>query len=427
MSSIITNTAAMTALQSLTATNKQLETTQNRISTGYKVATASDNAAYWSIATTMRSDNKALSTVKDALGLGSATVDVAYTAMNSTKDLLDEIKTKLVAAKQPGVDKTAIQSEIEQLQGELQGIASAASFSGANWLSIDSSASGYQATQTIVSSFSRGSDGTISIGTINVALSSTALFDASSTGSGLLENSAAELTNVGGLDSPTETAAVVGTSGEVQTLGAFSALTLDSNDEITFSIGVDGGTATNVTINKATVDAALSSTDGVIADATAFASVISQAFTDAGVTGVTVGTNAGAVTITSNDTTVNSDVAISGLASSDNTDGFGVTDIDVSSATDSQLDVYISGIETMSASVIQAASDLGAVKSRISIQSDFVSALMDAIDRGVGQLVDADMTKELTRLQALQVQQQLGIQALSIANSNSQNILRLFQ
>ena len=57
MSSINTNTAALTALQSLSATQKSLETTQGRISTGLRVATASDNAAYWSIATSMRSDN----------------------------------------------------------------------------------------------------------------------------------------------------------------------------------------------------------------------------------------------------------------------------------------------------------------------------------------------------------------------------------
>ena len=64
---------------------------------------------------------------------------------------------------------------------------------------------------------------------------------------------------------------------------------------------------------------------------------------------------------------------------------------------------------------------------RINIQKDATQSLMDSIDRGVGQLVDADMNKESTRLQALQVQQQLGIQALSIANSSSQNILSLFR
>ena len=70
MSSINTNASAMTALQSLQMTNKKMEATQNAISTGFRVAEAADNAAYWSIATTMRSDNKAMSTVQDALGLG---------------------------------------------------------------------------------------------------------------------------------------------------------------------------------------------------------------------------------------------------------------------------------------------------------------------------------------------------------------------
>ena len=72
MASIMTNASALTALQSLNSTNKNLEVTQSRISTGYRVADASDNAAYWSIATTMRSDHKAMSTVQDSLGLGAS-------------------------------------------------------------------------------------------------------------------------------------------------------------------------------------------------------------------------------------------------------------------------------------------------------------------------------------------------------------------
>ena len=79
MSSINTNVAAMTALQSLNQTNKMLTQTQGHISTGLRVAEASDNAAYWSIATTMKSDKQALSTVQDALGLGASMTDVAYT------------------------------------------------------------------------------------------------------------------------------------------------------------------------------------------------------------------------------------------------------------------------------------------------------------------------------------------------------------
>src|SRR3954447_20562243 len=124
MSSLLTNTAAMTALQTLRNVNSSLETTQNRISTGQRVATASDNSAYWSIATTMRSDNEALSAVSDALGLGAATVDTMYTALTSvvgdSKGGLTALKAKLTAALEPGVDRVKIQAEIKAIQADLK-------------------------------------------------------------------------------------------------------------------------------------------------------------------------------------------------------------------------------------------------------------------------------------------------------------------
>src|SRR5690606_38278916 len=195
MSSLLTNTAAMTALQTLARTNKNMAVTQNRISTGLRVATASDNAAYWSIATTMRSDNKALSTVQDALGLGAATVDVAYTAISKAIDVVSEIKARLVAAREPGVDRAKIQSEIASFQETLISMADAAVFSGENWLSVDSSAASYNATKSIVSSFSR-SGGAIKIETIDVDITATTLFDANAGGSGILD---AESTTAGGI------------------------------------------------------------------------------------------------------------------------------------------------------------------------------------------------------------------------------------
>src|SRR5947209_7733592 len=155
MSSINTNMSAMTALQSLAQTNKDLAATQTRISTGLRVSQASDNAAYWSIATTMRSDKLSLSTVQDALGLGAAQVDVAYTAANSAIDVVNQIKAKLVAARQPGIDRAKVQTEIKSLQDQLKNIADSASFSGDNWLSVDSSAASYNATKNVVASFTR--------------------------------------------------------------------------------------------------------------------------------------------------------------------------------------------------------------------------------------------------------------------------------
>lgn len=326
MSSIMTNSAAMTALKSLQATNASLETTQSRISTGLKVGEASDNAAYWSIATTMRSDNKALSTVQDALGLGGAKIDVAYTGLNSAIDVVDEIKTKLVAAKEPGVDRDKIQSELTELQNQLTSIASSSSFSGENWLSFD----GASQTKSVVGSFTRDSSGSVAVGTIDINISSAKLFGDDTVGAG-------------------------GTNDGI----------LDTEN----LYGTEAGFEINVSV--ATIDISTANLD----DAALLAAF-----------------------------------------------GVGYTE-----TVDDVLDQMISSADAAIASMTTAAADMGATKGRVDMQQDFVSNLMDAIDRGIGTLVDADMTKESTRLSALQTQQQLGTQALSIANGSAQSILSLFR
>ena len=224
MSSLMTNTAAMTALSTLQMTNKSLDETQNRISTGYRVAEASDNAAYWSIATTMRSDNKSMSAVKDSLGIGAATVDTAYTGMTAVKDVLDEIKAKLTTATGENVDKTKVQGEISQLQEQLKSIAGSASFSGQNFLSVNGNS-----TSSIVSSFSRNAAGGITLGSIQLDTAKTALFNSDANVSGLLEGSSATATQ----------------STDFTGLAA----TADGGT-LTFSIKKDGAaTATDYTIN----------------------------------------------------------------------------------------------------------------------------------------------------------------------------------
>jgi flagellin len=312
MSSLITNVSAMTALRSLSATNASLEKTQARVSTGLRVASAEDNAGYWSIATTMRSDKSALSTVKDALGLGAATIDVAYTATNSAIEVAKEIKNKLVAARQPGVDRTKFQAEIAELQNQLSSIGDSAVFSGQNWLSVDSSAAGYNASKSIVASFTR-SNGAVTIGTISINTANVKLYDTSATAVGIVDG----LRDVA-------TGAISGT-------GTFSVATL--------SISALTDSAADVTI----------------------------------------------------------------------------------------LEGYIKGADAAISEMTTSAATLGSAKTRVTLQKDFVSALSDALERGIGSLVDADMTEESTKLQALQVQQQLAVQALSIANQSAQSILSLFR
>ncbi|OJH54667.1 flagellar hook associated protein, partial [Agrobacterium pusense] len=174
----------MSALQTLRSIGQNMETTQDRVSSGQRVGEASDNAAYWSIATTMRSDNGALSAVQDALGLGAAKVDTAYSGMESSIDVVKEIKNKLVAAREPGVDKSKIQEEISQLQDQLKSISSSSSFSGENWLqaTISNGAGELKnVTKQIVGSFIRDAAGNVSVKTVNVDLSrNTVLFDTSS-------------------------------------------------------------------------------------------------------------------------------------------------------------------------------------------------------------------------------------------------------
>ena len=324
MTSIMTNTAAMAALQTLRTINSDMEMTQARVSSGYRVETAADNAAYWSIATTMRSDSEALSTVKDALGLGAAKVDTAYTGMNSSIEVITEIKNKLLAAREPGVDKTKINKEITELKNQLTSIAESASFSGENWLQNETTAAA--GTKSIVGGFNRDASGQVSITTLDVNVTSLTLIGAADESLGILTKE------------------------------------IDAN-------ALDPDAATTTARNYYLVD-----------------------------TGATTGTpsTGTAISLTAN-------------------------------TTDQQVTDMVRAVDSMLSQMTDAASNLGAVNKRISMQEDFVSNLMDTIDKGIGRLVDADMNEESTRLKALQVQQQLGIQALSIANSNSQNILSLFR
>ena len=133
----------------------------------------------------------------------------------------------------------------------------------------------------------------------------------------------------------------------------------------------------------------------------------------------------------SNDTSTTQLIGTSGIltghpSGASGSSGTDLLTFDISSATGGQLATYAADIDLAIAAITTAGAKLGATKTNIDNQSTFVSALSDAITSGVGSLVDADMNVASTRLKALQTQQQLGIQSLSIANQNSQLILKLF-
>ncbi|SNS53869.1 flagellin [Tardiphaga sp. OK246] len=431
MSSLMTNSQAMTALQTLRSVDANLSTTMNRISTGYRVSTASDNAAYWSIATTMRSDVQALGAVQDALGLGAATIDTMYTGLSGTVEVVSSIKEKLVAARTPGVDRAKIQSEITELQKQLKNTADSAVFNGENWISVDSQDPTYNSTKSVVSSFSRAG-GVVSVDTLTIDLDAIKLYDTTLDAAYITAHIAATTSTL--VFDP----ATVGAAGPPAT----------TTGTIAFAVTPLGGAVTTTTINV--------SQTSTIQD-------VARALNGLGIQGLTVGVNADGKTLeiknasttsiattSTNGGATGGTVALQPAATAnvatqkgvlDQTydvyknggwTTFSVANLDISKFTDSAsdlaaLETYISGTDKALSKITDAATNLGAIKNRIGLQQDFVKTLTDSLDRGIGQLVDADMNAESTRLQALQTQQQLGIQALSIANAGSQSILSLFR
>lgn len=95
--------------------------------------------------------------------------------------------------------------------------------------------------------------------------------------------------------------------------------------------------------------------------------------------------------------------------------------------TDAARQTFIGAVETAISSVVEKTAELGSAGKRIADQAEFVGKLADSLKQGIGSLVDADMEEASARLQALQTQQQLGIQALSIANQAPSAILSLFR
>ncbi|MDO5894525.1 MULTISPECIES: flagellin [unclassified Agrobacterium] len=428
MTSIMTNAAAMAALQTLRMIDRNLETTQGRVSSGYRVETAADNAAYWSISTTMRSDNSALSAVQDALGLGAAKVDTAYEALESAIEVVKEIKKKLVAAYSVGADRVKIQEEMQQLQEQLKSISESASFSGENWLQERIGNSGTLPAEEpivkkIVASFIRTSSGGVEVTTVDYSLDSkTVLFDLSGGKFGILDkeaifvgpNEAQVNVKVTAGTTTTTTGYVVEKLNDTQ-IAALNAATPDTNtDPNIYSDGTDTyyQVATNSWVKMAGTPSTGAGTEAAYTDGSG-----TDWYYDIGATPVLATDRSLSFSVTT--LNINELNSVAGVMNGMVTGG---------SYTDAEaLDVMVQFVNTQLEAMTSAASSLGSLQSRISMQDDFVSALMDVIDKGIGRLVDADMNEESTRLKALQTQQQLGIQSLSIANSNAENILMLFK
>ncbi|PHR91175.1 MAG: flagellin [Robiginitomaculum sp.] len=402
MSSILTNASAMVALETLRGINKSMGQVQAEISTGKRVSSAKDNAAVFAIATVMSSDVASFDKISDSLNLGSATVGVARAASEQVTDLIKDMRSLIISSQEDNVDRTKNQTDIAALRNQIDSIVNAAQFNGLNLLKGGGSVD-------ILSSLDRASDGTVSASNINVSRIS-------------LETSA-ELAGT--------SAVVAGTGLQVATGGGTIATTATETVTLTAGAIVEGYTLTialegidvtyvakaNETLNDVAVKMqALIEADQALTVGAWVVDITNVSDPSASDTVLSItNTTAGGLTMTSS--SFDGGTIGGGLA--------GLTSIDVS--TDAGAAAALTGIDNLLTTAIDAATAFGSAQKRIDIQGEFVHSLMDSMKVGIGALVDADMEEASARLQSLQVQQQLGVQALSMANQAPQALLALFQ
>jgi flagellin len=257
--------------------------TQSRISTGYKVSSGKDNAAYFQISTTMRSESNMLSTINESMSLAKGAMSTARLGAETLTDLAQQFVEKVAFASQPGVDFAAVGSELTALTQQMTTTISQSSFNGDNLISAAGVAALTAGAKTVTTGIARAADGTLSV-----------------------------------------------------TSQSFTMVDLEAQ--------VTALTAIATTVTGAT-------------------------------------------------------------------------------ATETELQAA----ETALGVITAQATALGVAEKAIETQQTFISELVDNLDAGIGAIVDANMEEEAARLQALQVQQQLATQSLSIANQNPQSILALFR
>jgi flagellin len=274
MLSVNTNYGAMVALQSLNRTNAELETAQNRINTGLRVAGPKDNGAVYAIAQGMRADVQAFKSVTNSLDRAISVADTGVAAGQSVSDLLKEMKEKALAAKDSAIDanaRAAYNAEFVALRDQITKTLANASFDGSNLVN--------------------GTNATIQA-----------------------------LANADGSSFLTATGRNLSLGGSIVTVATTSTIS----------------TAAKASTMIATVESSLNALNLALAQ-------------------------------------------------------------------------------------------LGTDAKKLGVHKSFIAKLSDELSNGIGNLVDADLATESARLQALQTKQQLGIQALAIANQGPTAILSLFR
>lgn len=402
MSSILTNTSAMVALQTMKGINANLNKTQADISTGKTVATAKDNAAVWAISKVMESDVQGFKGISDSLSVGNATLTVARNASESVTKLLTEMKGKIVAAQAENVDRSKLQTDITQLTKQIESVVGAAQFNGLNLVD------GSQTSINVLSSLDRSATG---VASSNIQVTAQNL--STSAGTALTGTALGTVTNPTGAPNATST---VGTFVIQGGAGALASNAFGANPATTTAL-IEGD-AIELTVGSTTGRYVVK--EGDTNDA--LAEGLRNALTQGGLNGsdFTLSATGGVLSITNNTNTAAA-VSVASTRGEGGLAALGSIDVTADPA------AALTDIEGLLQTSINAAASFGSSQKRIDIQNEFVGNLTDSLKTGIGAMVDTDMEEASARLQALQVQQQLATQALSIANQQPQGLLALFR
>jgi flagellin len=402
MSSILTNTSAMVALQTLKGINSNLNKVQSEIATGKAVGSAKDNSAVYAISKVMESDVKGFKGISDSLSLGSSTLTVARQASETVTDLLTEIKGKIVAAQESNVDRTKLQTDITSLTDQVKSVVGAAQFNGLNLVN------GSTSTVNVLASLDRTSTG---VSASSITVQSQDL----SVGAYVAKNVLGTSTGVSATGDSAGFTLNAATGTGTIAIAASGANAFAAGDKISLRIG---DKTASYTVSAA--DAAATTPSDIVAVG------LKSAVEGLGIAGLTVNYNSTTPGILSFANAGTKALSATAQFSNAGSGGLGALSA-VNVTTNAGATAALGNIESLIQTSIDAASEFGTVQKRIEIQSEFVGKLSDSLKAGIGTLVDANLEEASARLQALQVQQQLGTQALSIANQQPQSLLSLFR
>lgn len=291
MTSILTNNSAMNALTTLRNINNNLDTTQDRISTGLKVASGKDNAAYFSISSTMKGDSGMIKAIDEGLTLTKNALSTGRLGAETVADITRDFAERVSFAQGQGVDRVKVAEELSAMVSQIATTISQSTFNGTS----------------------------------------------------MVDGAGTKLTDPPVVDADDTFKVVTGISRS----------------------GTDAAEVTTIDVTKVNLEEIRAALD-------------------------TIATT-------------------------------------IAAADEDDLRDMVTTVDEIMTVAIESATSLGVSEKAVETQQTFLGELANRLDSGIGSMIDADMEEEAARLQALQVQQQLATQALSIANQGPQNILSLFR